>query len=335
VTWSGFLSVAQSNTYQFYISADVAVNFSINGAVYSSPAGSSVDGPPAASVVLQPYTAHAFCFNFTRSRVRQRLVSVMYGSSSLVKQHLSPFALFPSFRRVMPPLAVQVRAGRACASTSTAQLQATVATAGVAVIFQVTMNDEFGNARDVQDDANGDCRTASSCKMLAYLLTTLSSAPVFTFGSVANQTAAATFTGSVTPTAATMHSFAAALPFAGGLCATFYRTPEFFDPFAVEYASAAIMNASAATRYSGPLRSARWRGFMSLQSSCSVTFLVSSSNPFKILLDSSELLSNRIDAFNPAVSFAATSPPLTAARFYDVFIECVPPTFSQCFCVTI
>ena len=321
VTWSGLLSVPQSNAYQFYVSSDVVVNFSIDGVMYSSPAGSSVEGPPAATVVLQPYAAHAFSFNFTRPQLPQRPVSVMYGSSSQSKQHLPPLALYPSFRRVMPPLSVQVRAGRSCASASTAQLLATIATAGVPLSFQVLMKDEFGNARDVQDDANGDCRTAASCKASAFIHAILSSAPVFIFGSISNQTSSATFTGSVTPAAAVMHSFAAGLPYTGGLCATFYRTPEFYDAFAVEYASAAVVNSSIVSRYSGPLRSARWRGFLSIQSSCSVTFLVSSSNPFKILLDSTELISNRLDTFNTATAFTATSRVLTATQLSDVFIE--------------
>ena len=199
VTWSGLLSVPESNAYQFYVSSDVVVNFSINGVMYSSPAGSSVEGPPAATVVLQPYAAHAFSFNFTRPQLPQRPVSVMYGSSSQSKQHLPPLALYPSFRRVMPPLSVQVRAGRSCASASTAQLLATIATAGVPLSFQVLMKDEFGNARDVQDDANGDCRTAASCKASAFIHAILSSAPVFIFGSISNQTSSATFAGSVTP----------------------------------------------------------------------------------------------------------------------------------------
>ena len=82
------------------------------------------------------------------------------------------------------------------------------------------------------------------------------------------------------------------------------------------------MNSTVASRFKWPPVSARWSGFILLQSSCSVTFLISSSNAFSIFFDSSELLSNRLDAFNPATSFTATSRVLSSSHFFQGAIEC-------------
>jgi hypothetical protein len=319
--WSGFLTVEKSGTYQIYISSHVVVNFSIDGAIFSCPAGSTFDLPPVANVPLRAFNAHAFQFNFTRAGAGQPLVSVMFGSGSLAKQHLSPSALYPSFRRIIPQFAFEVHPGPLCASTSAAQPLASIATAGVPLGFQIHARDEFGNMRHVQDDTNADCVSASACKFSAYIHASLASDLVYVFGSVAPQTYSPTFTGTVTPTASITHTFAAGLLFTGGLSATFYRTPEFFDPFAVWHATAAVMNATVASRLNGPLKSVRWRGFMSLSSSCSATFLISSANPFRIVVDSAELISNNLGAFSTATAFIATSRIFSAAQLAEVFIE--------------
>ena len=203
-----------------------------------------------------------------------------------------------------------------------AQLPATTATAGVPLTFHVNVRDEFGNSRSVQDDANADCSTVSTCRISAYVHALLSPASVMVFASIASQNSSSNFTGSLTPSTSVLHTFAAGLQFPGGLCATYYRSPDFFDAFAVEYAAAAVVNSTVASRFKWPPVSARWSGFILLRSSCSVTFLISSSNAFSIFFDSSELISNRPDAFNPATSFTATSRVLSSSHFFQGAIEC-------------